>query len=151
MSTSRSLRWPCPDRVPPAQLLRTSSSTSAAADAPDAGAAALPGNLAAKLRAGGSSTSACHTLSSHPLFQRKSAASAAAGQGAADSPCSESPQGSGSHASGESPRGTGGGGGWRFAEPVGPATGQALLHIHRGGRKEGGGAEPGSPVAPVTP
>lgn len=144
------MRRPCTDRVPSAQLLRTSSSASTAADAPDAGAAALPGSLAAKLRAGGPGTSACHTLSSHPLFQRKSA-SAAAGQGAADSPGAGSPQGSGSPASGGSPRGNGGGGDWRFAEPVGPATGQALLHIHRGSRKEGGAAEPGSPVAPVTP
>lgn len=138
------MRRPCPDKVPTAQLLRTSSSTSTAADAADAGAAALPGSLAAKLRAGGPSTSACHTLSSHPLFQRK----AALGQDAGTSPSSGSPLGSGSPASGGSPRG---GGGWRFAEPVGPATGQALLHIHRGSRKEGAAAEPGSPVAPVTP
>lgn len=47
------------------------------------------------------------------------------------------------------------GGNWRFSAPMGPAVGQALLHVVRppaaASKAAAGSVEPGSPLAPVTP
>lgn len=46
-------------------------------------------------------------------------------------------------------------GNWRFSAPMGPAVGQALLHVVRPpaavSKAAAGSVEPGSPLAPVTP